>query len=477
MPRPTPHSSFTVSSGAICFGDLHNIWDGAGASLQPFREDPPDPLIGGTVRVQPTEFNTPAQDGEWRVYELRTPQGTTGWFAAHEDVDPDAEVRRIVRVSGNPSDIDPGSSYNDATTARHGVFVLNRYDWGYYDQRSFDAVDVPEMPEPAWGSGVGVVDRGEARAIVDEWRTQASSQRPATGGGVWLHVVGGEYDFGRIGYDDAHAAARSFLYFNSYTEFTETTFASGGEALKKAETDEERFERRLREDYDFGGIAWLRKALPPAVRDPHIIYSCQEPPPRAEWLGPYAQTDYILTPTDMAAVLTNPSFMPTRNTRLSADAAQLFEAWSARLRDLTNELLMSWLQRIAPALARTDAAEALYPGPVRSGLAQLAYRYFMGQGVDTPALDLAGVGGRIKSFLQRLSPNTSFEDESISGITRVVEYLLAEVFELANNCSRDGQEPRIMPQHVRMVVYPDADLYDCFKYSKVFWEGRGEPAE
>lgn len=69
---------------------------------------------------------------------------------------------------------------------------------------------------------------------------------------------GSEYAFGRFGFDDHHTAARSFLFFTTNTYFTRPTFAGVDRALKQEESDEERFERSLRQGWDWSGIETIR---------------------------------------------------------------------------------------------------------------------------------------------------------------------------------------------------------------------------
>ena len=65
-----------------------------------------------------------------------------------------------------------------------------------------------------------------------------------------------------------------------------------------------------------------------------------------------------------------------------------------------------------------------------------------------------------------------FDDECIAGICRVVAFMLTEVFERANSCSRDAERTKIMPCDVRITVFNDDELRDLLHFSKVFWEGR-----
>ena len=89
-------SSFTVTSGALCFGTLSNILQGAQAPIQ--SPPTPSPCLTGTVVAHQFEHNVPAKNGTWKVYKLRdidSPR-VDGWFAAHQEVDPLPELTKIL---------------------------------------------------------------------------------------------------------------------------------------------------------------------------------------------------------------------------------------------------------------------------------------------------------------------------------------------------------------------------------------------
>ncbi|CAK9785067.1 unnamed protein product [Cutaneotrichosporon oleaginosum] len=461
---PTPRTSFTVSSGAICFGDLHNMWHGAGVPIQPFRTTPADMEVGGTVRVQQSEYNTVARNGVWHVYALIC-RGVTGWFAAHESVAPRREMRRILRVSGSPASLDPGSTFNDEDTVRAGVFVLNRYDWGYYDRRSEGEVRRVTESGP-WTIGVGVCDYGDARAAVRAWEGIVGDERAPRPAGVWMAIPNGEYLYGRIGYGAGEA--HSFLFFNTYTQFESTTFEGTVTPLSEHETIREMFERRLREGYDFGSRRRIRSVIP---RNTQI-------PPAAERTR-VARDAYILSQADVTRALEREEARGGE-AALSPDVAPLLDAWREATCNLVNDMFISFLQRrVAPHAGGSlaDAAGAIFARPppiagfsVSRGFATLGRRVFME--VDQPPDLDAAVVGRIKLFLQQTARGVS--DELVAATARLVACVFREVMEEARNCSLDKCDYRIMPCHIRLVVVDETLLFEWFKYSPVFWEGIGE---
>ena len=50
----------------------------------------------------------------------------------------------------------------------------------------------------------------------------------------------------------------------------------------------------------------------------------------------------------------------------------------------------------------------------------------------------------------------------------VLEYLMAEVLELAGNCARDNKKKTIKPRHIMMAVEMDDELKPLFSGAKVF---------
>lgn len=504
---PSAHATISVSSGYLCFGSLHNIWNGASSPLQGFPSAPARPQAFGTVKTQPVEFNIVARKGTWNAFQLvdlRTSE-VAAWFLAHSGVDPEREVDKILRVSGSPYEPDSGSVFHDDKTAAEGVFVINRYDWGYYDNRSKDEVVVAAAEEldgeglpaaPYYGrfEAAGLVDLAAARSMVLRWKDQPSREAQWSEGGAWLHVPGGEYMFGRFGFDDDRAAARSFLFFTTNTDFTRTVFKGQERTLRKEETTKERFERRLQEGYDFSGLEELC-GLYREPEDPSIVPLFSPPPPPAARLGPYPLSDHVFRAQDINAIriygggeerrIFFHELGRTEFPRQGANA-EFIDPWAEPVYDLVNEMILSFLQRtVFPHMGNHDvpaAAELLFPQHhTQKGkswhLDAWCYRHFtQPNAIPIPDFDSVYVGGRIASFLSRLGDATLvpvvFEDECVAGITRAVAYLICEVLELADLDASGLGHRKILPRDVRMGVYKDKQLYERLQFSRVFWEGR-----
>lgn len=476
---PDPYSIFTISSGCLCFGALHNIWHGT--SIPP-QQGFPD------VRTQPTgtvisnavEYNLPAQNGTWNTFQLLDPEkNVTAWFLSHSDVEPKGELDKILRVCGT-------GFRNNAKKAAAGILLINRYDWDYFDERSQDEVypdsegdDIDELDgdfiPDIW---CGIVDYAEAKTEILRWKEQQPSERTSSEGGVSLYLRHAEYMHGRFAFDKNNEAARSFLFFSGMTQFESTTFAGLQQTVKKEEIPEERLKRRLREGVNFSGLRYIRlESLKLAPLPPRMVDSGVGPPPLAsECLGPYDQSEYILRAQDIEAVRLG----------MELNIQEFAETWKERSFDLINEMVMSYLERtVLPHIANctvSGAAKALFPRHhAECGFDRNAYRVFTRPHVrhaDDPApdFDSAFVRARIRSFLASRNRDSSvvFDDECIAGTCNVVAYILEDVIEGANNRSRDRERPKILPCDIRTNVIHDPELLDLVKYSKVYWEGRGE---
>lgn len=242
---PNIHATISVSSGCLCFGALHNIWNGASSPVQDFPSS--RPRASGTVKAQAIEFSIAARNGTWNAFQLidlRTNE-VAAWFLAHSDVNPQTEIDKILCVSGSPYEPDSGSVFNDHKTAAERVFVINRYDWGYYDRRSKDEVVVAaaNLPDGEYVlvpydmfESAGLVDLAAAQSMVLRGKDQTSKGAQWSEGGTWLHIPGGKYMFSRFGFDDNRTAARSFLFFTTNTVFTRTVFKGLERPLRKEET-------------------------------------------------------------------------------------------------------------------------------------------------------------------------------------------------------------------------------------------------
>ncbi|KAK2687422.1 hypothetical protein QWA68_014039 [Fusarium oxysporum] len=167
---PIIQSTLSVVSGQLCFGSLHNIWFGSSAPSQGLPVAPPQP--SGTVKAHSTNYNVAAQKRIRNAFKLVVSETsyTVAWFVAHADIDPRQEVDKILRISVSPYEPDHGSTINNDVTSQAGVFVVNRYDWSYYDKRCFDEIGEGQEEDDddvlANSNSLGLVDRSIVQEIV-----------------------------------------------------------------------------------------------------------------------------------------------------------------------------------------------------------------------------------------------------------------------------------------------------------------------
>ncbi|KAF3919861.1 hypothetical protein ABW21_db0200489 [Orbilia brochopaga] len=311
----------------------------------------------------------------------------------------------------------------------------------------------------------------------------AAPERDPSAAGIWLYMPHAEYMFGRFGFDDAHTAARSFLFFSTNTVFTQTAFVGLGKSLRKEETPEERFQRRLQEGYDFSGIKELRQMIAPS--GPSTI---SRAPPDAEYRGPYDPSCYVFREEDLNALRTYRKGSAPYQGSVDARIVAAFEnrisefasPLKSQLHELLNEVVLSYLDQFVVPVSSTGkaAAEVLFPKHSEGDIQCLdthAYEYFTKPWEEpVPDFDAASVELRITDFLSsRLVDNpVSLDGGFIAGICRVLAYMMSETLELANNTARDSRRNKIVPHDVRLGVQFDRDLFQLFKYSRVFWQGR-----
>lgn len=218
-------------------------------------------------------------------------QVVCAWFVCHSSVNPEEEISKILRVSGSPYERYNGSTFNNAETAAEGVLVINRYDWGYYDKRGKKELGIHETDPVYPPFGVGLVDRESAEEQVLQWKDQAVEERAQVEAGAWLHIPHAEYLFGRFGFNDKHAAARSFLFFTASTNFMRTSFRGLSRSIRKDETPEQLFLHALDEGEQFEGL-----------REWTDLFGINQAPPASECIGPFDPAEHLFEPSDWDAL-------------------------------------------------------------------------------------------------------------------------------------------------------------------------------
>jgi hypothetical protein len=277
-----------------------------------------------------------------------------------------------------------------------------------------------------------------------------------------------EYKFGRIGFNDEHTAARSFLWFTTGTDFTQTMFAGVERTIRIYETDEERFQRRLREGYDFDGLELVQSMmLQKMSMRPSLVGKM---PPKTECLGPYDANEHILHAAEVDALRARPGVGAPEFPEQLRDASIA----------VLNNVLLSYLEKhVAPASSTydttTSAAASLFPKHENATSTDRCLYGFITrpnseiiEGYDTVA-----VRKRIISFLTpQCGDNSLIRDaDFVDGLVACVAFLASDVLQLANNWRRDSGISSLVPSHLRGAVMTDNDLLDFFTFSRMFWYG------
>lgn len=479
----TPAATFELQSGHLCYGALHNIHHGASAPKSEHLPDLQEAVPGGTIRRHEHSFNLPALKGTWHIYPLLGKYGEdiqiVAYLVSHSSVDPPSEVDKILRVAGSPYEYDSGSTFNDESTAREGVFVVNRYDWGWYDDRCSEDIQEPDLPFdlPYQFSAIGVVNQDRAMEFVERLKSQRADHRDMISEGiegVWLVLKDAEYQFGRFGFDEEKKHARSFLFFGNHTDFTTTRFeGEGQQTLRKFETSVERFERSLRQDYDFS----QRRLVETLFRD--------QKPGEDEMFGPYAPEEFLLSRADIDAVrdcLPHEQFGKDTfpNLRMN-DAAvnQGLERWWSASVDLINDVLLSFLEyRIVPHLQEHTgenpqiAVPTLFPNDLSDLTNDLRKRFLGNENLpNTTAPDSEHVAlkARMRTFVQ--TRGVTPDNDLLDGVCRLLAFIVKDVMELARNSAVDEERfAHIVPKDVFLVIVNDPSWYGHnLSRSRMLW--------
>ena len=378
------------------------------------------------------------------------------------------EIDKILHVSGSPYEDDSGSQFNNENTVAEAVLVINRYDWGYYDDRGKEELGIDDEANLAnfdtqvFGEGAGLVDFGTAKTKVLQWQKKEPHEIDTQPGGIWMFIPRGEYMFGRFGFEESRTAARSFLFFTTNTYFTHTTFVGLDQTLRVEVSDEEKFQRFLRKGRDLEGLETLKQIT--------SRQSSLQLPTESEYLGPYDIHQHILTSTDLNAIRIRPG----------VKANKFVEPLQELCYTCLNEIIMSYLEFfIAPASSHDTvaaAAASLFPRHSEFDTVDSCMYSFLTRPYSDPIpnFDSGAVGRRAKAFLIPRCEDSSLvrDDKFIAGVCACIAFLLSEVLDNSRNCAWRG---KLIPVDIRLGVFNDYALRNMFKYSRVFWKGVDQP--
>ncbi|KAK3285236.1 hypothetical protein CYMTET_7151 [Cymbomonas tetramitiformis] len=434
-----------VTSGAICFGSRHNILEGSRVPIQEPTMHAPTP--SGTVIVHKMEYNMRALNGTWRAFKLddESSLDTTGWFVCHESLHPWPTCQHILNTSGSPYEDDSGNSSNCEATFSAGVYVINRYDWSYYDKRGLEEGEEAQ-------EGICLVDYAHGGERSETW----------SDAGLVLDVTG-EYQFGRLEF--AEGAARAFLYFTTNTEFTQTCFASGSTTLRELLTPDERYKRKIEAGEAFDGLEIINRI---------IFHNTQRP---SDLVGPFSPEDRIFVMHDFEAILAASSGPTKRFEPALQDAISV----------VLDECIMSFLvAKFIPQLGAAAEgrliADALFPRHTSHNTVDYhAHRALCGEERKEPCVGLERtiVCERLQSFVANHGAGSGWTETrslSTSALCAMFEWLLTEIFDLAKNSSRDCSRPFIVPADVRTAIAFDQELVALLGQSFAFWNTKLVPS-
>ena len=435
----------------------------------------------GTVRVQIVHYNIAALNGTWRAYELVSTRSNkcTAWFVCHDSVNPGSEVDKILRVSGSTYEFDSGSQWHSANTVQEGVLPINRYDWGYYDDRCKDQVpDLDDFDNFVWeGEGLGLVDFAHARDYIGLWKNVRPPQRESQAHGLWMNVME-EYMFGRFGFTDDHKVARSFLWFTINTQFAFTAFAGLETTLRVFESAYDRMSRLLREGSNMDGLELIQRELKKYQESGKV-------PPDGELRGPYNAADYILDArdADLIAVRAHP---PPPYRADEHPPRHLSAHWRSACLEVINEALLSYLDNLF-ASTDYDTDETVCIGSVAASLfpkhgEQYTVDKWMYMRMVDPKSGPSAISSRtafadkIMAFLKStggFQSDCMFRVEGFAeGLAAAVEWLCCEILELAGNCAMDNyRKGAIVPLDIRFAIRNDNGLREAVGCSRVCWLG------
>lgn len=344
-------------------------------------------------------------------------------------------------------------------TAAEGVLVINRYDWGWYDERGKKELGIHESDDDFTPPSVGLADREIAEEQVLEWKEQESKERGQGDASAWLHIPRAEYLFGRFGFDDEHVAARSFLFFTESTYFMRTSFRGISHPLRKLQTEEELFLDALNRGVQFEGL-----------RDWSDLFGVNQAAPESECIGPFDSSERLLEASDWDALREYAELRD--NTSVRTFAEPLREAILALLNDLALVCLTRFVEHLPSATSIQGFATALLPKhSVENTLDRYSYPYLTVVKEKTiPGFNVAEAERRIRDFLvQHCGEHKLLDDgDFMACVRQYMVYVMTEVLEQAGKIAIDNHHVSIVPGDIRLAVFNDRDFVAIFRRCKMF---------
>eukprot|EP00977_Amphora_coffeiformis_P021416 scaffold9307_cov166-Amphora_coffeaeformis.AAC.3 len=448
------HSSFEVSSDALCFGSRREVKVGASHPFQVPTCASFD--TAGTVLIHQYKYNFQALRGRWDVYMLQESGfggRITAAMACHSSIQhPFEEATRILQVANSPYEEDHATNRNTQKTWDGRVLVVNRYDWGedYYGEAE-DGITVGE--ETLMGDGQRnsrwLVDYAQVMETMENSDDDVEEDWVYSGRGVRL-VIFGEYIFGRFGLTEDHSAVQSFLMFSADTQLSKCCLQNDptpNRFVYVPLTPEQRHSEKLA-DGSYLGYEWLRRS----TADPEFFQNLV-PPLGVESMIPLSEIQSILQRV-------NPKVTGIVEPQLQPEVLQLL-----------NETMGVWIQSLGNKAetieSKDDLLKAALPnayGPNQKHIHAQILKKFNNSDCTPLTTDsdmvhkVVPAGSKVWRFL------------TMDQVGRGMMYLLEEILELAGNCALDNGRNMLVPSDIRIAIINDEQFCEeNLNRSQVFW--------
>lgn len=515
--------TFAVHSPSTCYGPLLNLYY---SSQAPILSLPPQPecFVQGSRRTRHAVAPcVPAQFGSWRTYpltDLEPPHDITGWFAAHESVDAQSELDKILRVAGSPYEYDAENTENNADTRNASVLLVDLMSWMRPDKSAAEEFpdawaafqeDKNVSPTAAGMQGVGywdyigLVDFAHAAHQVQIWSRSASAQRQSTHHAAWMHVpvrddipieaairTEWEQAWVRIGFDDDYTQARSVLYFQGSTDFFQTAFPGETEPLRKWETELQRYERGVREGNDFSGLKEFNRHAPGQYKTRHARREMWLMPREDELLGPYPRSSHLFTLEDLEFLgeRNRPRYHTALPKSMSAEQkaqwlkdnppAQFSPHFEKEIVDLVNELVLSFLERIVPFYLwarRFLVDKILHDHETLNSLHNRIMRLLLYS--HACIHNFEPFLPKVRDLFIEKTSGEIPDDADVSRLVFAATFLASEIVVECDYVAfgvhehrEEGERPIIVPKTIRQVIEGKTYIAELVFHSRVLWHGR-----
>lgn len=219
--------SFTIESGRICFGHIHNAAYGSQCEVMNFDQSA-EPQLSGTVYSSPMRYHVPVRKGLWHVEAYGYSRGYAhGFFVWHDSIKR-SEIPELLSTLDKHAP--PYEMCAGPEIVKKGIFPIHRYDWDWYDDRGKDLLEgVADAGELAHGYGGPTcffADRDTFAEQLDYFKEFMPSSHKhlhalkltpdSENYGVIMCTPGSEYMLARFLLTKNRKEARAFTFYDYY---------------------------------------------------------------------------------------------------------------------------------------------------------------------------------------------------------------------------------------------------------------------